>query len=77
MSKPYKFVKGEPFIKYNGTSYLVTRSVMRDGKTTNENIDVDKKIIEVGHHHGSTYYEHLAFLKAIESTSTSDSWSDW
>jgi len=42
---------------------------MRDGKTTNENINVDKKIIEAGHHHGSTYYEHLAFLKAIESTS--------
>ena len=39
------------------------------GKTTTENIDVDKKIIEAGHHHGSTYYEHLAFLKAIESTS--------
>ena len=36
MSKPYKFVKGEPFIKYNGTSYLVTRSVMRDGKTTQQ-----------------------------------------
>tara|TARA_Y100000592_G_scaffold51402_1_gene81261 strand:- start:28 stop:2292 length:2265 start_codon:yes stop_codon:yes gene_type:complete len=36
MSKPYKFVKGEPFIKYNGTSYLVTRSVMRDGKVTQQ-----------------------------------------
>ena len=36
MVKPYKFVKGEPFIKYNGTSYLVTRSVMRDGKVTKQ-----------------------------------------
>ena len=45
---------------------------MRDGKTTNEKINVDKKIIEAGHHHGSTYYEHLAFLKAIESTSASE-----
>ena len=42
---------------------------MRDGKTHIENIEVDKKILEAGHHHGSTYYEHLAFLKAIESNS--------
>ncbi len=40
---------------------------MRDGKTHIENIEVDKKIIEAGHHHGSTYYEHTAFLKAIEN----------
>ena len=42
---------------------------MRDGKTKIENIEVDKKIIEAGHHHGSTYYEHLAFLKAIKNNS--------
>ena len=42
---------------------------MRDGKTHVENIEVDKKILEAGHHHGSTYYEHLAFLKAIENNS--------
>ena len=42
---------------------------LRDGKTHVENIEVDKKILEAGHHHGSTYYEHLAFLKAIESNS--------
>ena len=42
---------------------------MRDGKTHIENVEVDKKIIEAGHHHGSTYYEHLAFLKAIENNS--------
>ena len=42
---------------------------MRDGKTLIENVEVDKKIIEAGHHHGSTYYEHLAFLKAIENNS--------
>ena len=38
-------------------------------KTHIENIEVDKKILEAGHHHGSTYYEHLAFLKAIENNS--------
>ena len=42
---------------------------MREGKTHIENIEVDKKIIEAGHHHGSTYYEHLAFLKTIENSS--------
>ena len=42
---------------------------MREGKTHIENIEVDKKILEAGHHHGSTYYEHLAFLKAIENNS--------
>ena len=42
---------------------------IRDGKTHIENIEVDKKILEAGHHHGSTYYEHLAFLKAIENNS--------
>ena len=48
----------------------VNRSIgMRDGKTHVENIEVDKKILEAGHHHGSTYYEHLAFLKAIENNS--------
>ena len=34
---------------------------------TADNIEVDKKILDAGHHHGSTYYEHLAFLKAIEN----------
>jgi predicted dehydrogenase len=32
-----------------------------------EKIEVDKKILEVGHHHGSTYYEHKAFIKAIQN----------
>ena len=32
-----------------------------------EVIEVDKKILEVGHHHGSTYYEHLAFINAIKN----------
>ncbi len=42
---------------------------MREGKTHMEKIEVDKKIIEAGHHHGSTYYEHLAFLNAIKNSS--------
>ena len=42
---------------------------MRDGETRLESIEVDKKILEAGHHHGSTYYEHLAFLNAIKNNS--------
>jgi len=40
---------------------------MRDGKTRLETIEVDKKILEAGHHHGSTYYEHLAFINAVKN----------
>ena len=43
---------------------------MRDGKTRLETIEVDKKILEAGHHHGSTYFEHLAFLNAIKNNSS-------
>ena len=32
-----------------------------------ETIAVDAKILEVGHHHGSTYYEHQSFIKAIRN----------
>ena len=45
------------------------RISMRDGETRRETIEVDKKILEAGHHHGSTYYEHLAFLNAIKNNS--------
>jgi len=40
---------------------------MRDGETRLETIEVDKKILEAGHHHGSTYYEHLAFINAVKN----------
>ena len=32
-----------------------------------ETIEVDKKIFKAGHHHGSTYYEHINFLKSINN----------
>ena len=32
-----------------------------------ETVVVDEKILKAGHHHGSTYYEHVAFLKAINN----------
>ena len=33
---------------------------------TNE-VKVDKEILAAGHHHGSTYFEHLAFINAIHN----------
>ena len=30
-------------------------------------VEVDKEILAAGHHHGSTYFEHLAFIDAIET----------
>ena len=41
---------------------------MREDQTAlRENITVDAKIHEAGHHHGSTYYEHTSFIKAIRN----------
>ena len=28
---------------------------------------VDKEILAAGHHHGSTYFEHLAFINSIKN----------
>ena len=33
----------------------------------NEKVEVDKNILAAGQHHGSTYYQHLAFLNAIKN----------
>ena len=38
-------------------------------KITSETVTVDKKLLEAGHHHGSTYYEHLAFQRAVRNNS--------
>ena len=32
-----------------------------------ERVVVDTKILEAGHHHGSTYYEHIAFINALNN----------
>jgi len=41
---------------------------LREGSsTTKETIGVDSKILEAGHHHGSTYYEHTSFIQAIRN----------
>ena len=35
--------------------------------TKSSEIKVDKEILAAGHHHGSTYFEHLAFINAIKN----------
>jgi predicted dehydrogenase len=41
---------------------------LREGiSATKETIGVDSKILEAGHHHGSTYYEHTSFIQAIRN----------
>ncbi len=53
------------------SSYI--RIGMRKGnKIKKELIKVDKKILNAGHHHGSTFYQHLAFLKAINKKSKAE-----
>ena len=38
-----------------------------NASATKETVDVDAKILEAGHHHGSTYYEHQSFINAIRN----------
>jgi myo-inositol 2-dehydrogenase/D-chiro-inositol 1-dehydrogenase len=38
----------------------------KDNVTKSTEVKVDKEILLAGHHHGSTYYEHLAFINAIQ-----------
>ena len=38
-------------------------------RANKETIGVDEKILAAGHHHGSTYYEHQSFIKAIRDNS--------
>ena len=46
---------------------------MRNSSTIiTDNIEVDKKILAAGHHHGSTYFEHLAFYDAIKNNTLPD-----
>jgi hypothetical protein len=51
----------------SGKTTSDVRIGMRDGKTKLETISVDPKILKAGHHHGSTYYEHLAFINAVKN----------
>ena len=39
----------------------------KDNEVKINEVKVDKEILAAGHHHGSTYFEHLAFIKAIQN----------
>jgi len=41
----------------------------KNNEVKQEKIVVDKTILEAGHHHGSTFYEHKAFIKAVQNNS--------
>jgi predicted dehydrogenase len=51
------------------TSSYIRIGMRKGNKTTRELVKVDKKILQAGHHHGSTYYQHLALLNAIKNKS--------
>ena len=40
--------------------------IRKDNVVKSTEVKVDKEILLAGHHHGSTYYEHLAFINAIQ-----------
>ena len=40
--------------------------------TKSSEVKVDKEILAAGHHHGSTYFEHLAFINAIRTNGISE-----
>ena len=52
----------------SGISISDVRIGLRESeKAKKETIAVDEQILAVGHHHGSTFYEHQSFIKAIRS----------
>ena len=42
----------------------------KDNAVKSNEVKVDKEILAAGHHHGSTYFEHLAFINAIQKNNT-------
>ena len=44
--------------------------IRKENVLKTKEVKVDKKILAAGHHHGSTYFEHLAFINAIQKNNT-------
>jgi len=44
--------------------------IRKENVVKTKEVKVDKKILAAGHHHGSTYFEHLAFINAIQKNNT-------
>ena len=57
----------------SGKNISEVKMGMRNSSTIiTDDIEVDKKILMAGHHHGSTYFEHLAFYDAIKNNTQPD-----
>ena len=53
---------------YSGKNSSEVRIGLRKDDVVKRNlVKVDNKILAAGHHHGSTYFEHLAFINAINN----------
>ena len=61
--------KIETFVPSNASgkdSSEVRIGLRKDNVNKSKEVRVDKDILAAGHHHGSTYFEHLAFINAIQ-----------
>ena len=62
--KGYKCSEHEHKFKWNGFFVESGKMIVRVWQEDQEGL-VDETILKAGHHHGSTYYEHLELQKAI------------
>ena len=67
--------KIETFVPSNASgrdSSEVRIGLRKDNANKSKEVKVDKDILAAGHHHGSTYFEHLAFINAIQKNKKPD-----
>ncbi len=62
-----KIFTGVPSHHSGRNSSELTLGLRGNVEIFKETISVDEKILKAGHHHGSTYFEHLAFIRALNS----------
>ena len=60
-----KIETGVPSFLSGKSSSELSIGLRKSNNILIENIEVDETILKAGHHHGSTYYEHLELQKAI------------
>jgi predicted dehydrogenase len=60
-----KIETGVPSHQSGISSSHIRIGFRKNNEVKQEKITVDKTILEAGHHHGSTFYEHKAFINAI------------
>ncbi len=62
-----KIFTGVPSHQSGRNSSELTIGLRKNDKVISETISVDQRILKAGHHHGSTYFEHVAFINAINN----------